>query len=225
MTRSGVAMAIIMTVDPRRLLRPLATLLVSVVLAGIVGGYHRYLPPDFEAEFLLGRQAYFFAGYQWAFYAHLAAGPASLALGLLLVSDRLRRRFPAWHRRLGRVLAVLVLGVLVPSGLWMSRYAISGAVAGAGFAALAVATGTTVGLGWRAAVRRHFTEHRLWMERCFLLLSSAVVLRLIAGVATLAAADADWLYPASAWASWLGPIAVHEAVRRRESTTGHPATG
>lgn len=225
MTRPRIATVTTVPVDPRRLLKPIATLLVCVVLVGIVRGYGRYLPPDFEAEFLLGRRAYFFTGYHWAFYAHLVAGPASLALALLLVNDRFRRRFPGWHRRLGRALAILVLGALVPSGLWMSRHAISGAVAGAGFAALAVATGTTVGLGWRAAVRRRFTEHRLWMERCFLLLSSAVVLRLIAGVATLAATDADWLYPASAWASWLGPIAVHEAVRRRASTTGRRATG
>lgn len=202
-----------MSTDPRRLLGPLATLLACVVLVGIVRRYSEYVPPDFTSEFLLGRRGYFFAGYHVAFYAHLLAGPGCLALALLLVNEPLRDRFPAWHRRLGRGLVGLVLAVLVPSGLWMSRYAISGAVAGAGFATLALATGATVALGWRAAVRRRYAEHRQWMRRCLVLLSSAVVLRLIAGVATLAAFDADWLYPASAWASWLGPLVVHEALR------------
>lgn len=214
-----------MPTDPRRLVRPLATLLVCVVLVGIVRGYRHYAPPDFGADFLLGRRNYFFDGYHLAFYVHLIAGPACLALALVLVNDRFRGRFPGWHRRLGRMLAILVLALLVPSGLWMSRYAISGAVAGAGFAMLAVMTAMTVGLGWRAAVRRRYAEHRLWMERCFLLLSSAVVLRLIAGLATLAAWDADWLYPASAWAAWIGPLAVHEAVRCRGTASARQAAG
>jgi hypothetical protein len=51
------------------------------------------------------------------------------------------------------------------------------------------------------------------MTRLFILLCSAVVLRLTAGVAYLASLDADWLYPASAWASWLGPLAAHESWR------------
>ena len=51
------------------------------------------------------------------------------------------------------------------------------------------------------------------MTRLFILLCSAVVLRLIAGVAHLTSLDADWLYPASAWASWLGPLAAHESWR------------
>jgi hypothetical protein len=49
------------------------------------------------------------------------------------------------------------------------------------------------------------------MMRLYLLLCSAVALRLIAGVATLAGCTVEWLYPASAWASWLGPLGAHEA--------------
>ena len=52
------------------------------------------------------------------------------------------------------------------------------------------------------------------MTRLFVLLCSAVVLRLIAGLATLVEFDADWLYPASAWASWLVPLAACMAWQR-----------
>ena len=60
---------------------------------------HRdYLPPNFESDFLVGRDSYFFGAYQWAFYAHIATGPVTLIVGMFLLSDRLRKQFPKWHR-------------------------------------------------------------------------------------------------------------------------------
>jgi hypothetical protein len=55
------------------------------------------------------------------------------------------------------------------------------------------------------------------MERAFVLLCSAVVIRLIGGLATIAQFHALWLYPLSAWASWLAPLAAFELsqLRRR----------
>jgi hypothetical protein len=208
--------------DPRPLLRPLTGLLVCVVLAGILRNYPRYLPPDFTTDFLLGRDAYFYGGYQWAFYAHIATGPVTLLLGLALMSAALRRRFPAWHRALGRVQVAVVLLALVPSGLVMSAYAATGVFAGLGFAALSVATAACAGLGWRAAVQRRFATHETWMTRLFVLLCSAVVLRLIAGLAVLTRFDADWLYPVAAWASWLAPLIANETwrVTRRDRSSG-----
>jgi hypothetical protein len=198
-------------VDPRPLLKPLTALLVCLVLAGILRNYPRYLPPDFSSDFLVGREASFRGGYRWAFYAHLVAGPVALLLGLALMSATVRRRAPAWHRALGRMQVGVVLLVLVPSGLVMSAFAATGVVAGLGFATLAVATAACAVLGWRAAMQRRFAAHEAWMTRLFILLCSAVVLRLIAGMAFLARFDANWLYPVSAWASWLGPLGAHEA--------------
>jgi len=131
----------------------------------------------------------------------------------MLVSDRFRRRAPAWHRRLGRVQTVCVLLLLTPSGFWMAYYAETGAVAAAGLGSLAIATAACVALGWRSAVRRRLAEHRRWMWRTFLLLCSAVVIRMIGGLATVAQFDAPWLYPLSTWASWLVPLLVFESSR------------
>jgi len=50
--------------DPRPLLEPLTGLLICIVLVGILRTYPRYLPPDFTSDFLLGRDAYFYGGYQ-----------------------------------------------------------------------------------------------------------------------------------------------------------------
>jgi hypothetical protein len=199
--------------DPRRVLKSLLGVLACVVLAAIVSNYPRYLPPDFTSDFLLGRADSFFGAYRWAFYVHLAVGPLALLLGMALLSDRLRRRHPAWHRLLGRIQMAVVLLLLAPSGLWMSASAATGTIAGLGFATLALATAACAALGWRAAVGRRYAAHGIWMTRLFALLSSAVVLRLTSGLAILAGLDADWLYPASAWASWLLPLAACEAWR------------
>ena len=196
-----------------RLLQLAVGLLICKVVVGIIWNCRYYFPPDFSSDFLRGRQSYFFNGYHVAFFAHIVSGPCAMILGLILLSDTVRRRWPRWHRVLGRIQVACVLLIVAPSGLWMSSRAETGAVAGFGFAALAIATGTTVAMGWRAAVRRRFGVHRIWMLRCFLLLSSAVVLRLMAGLATVLSIEGDCIYPASAWLSWLLPLAAFE-VRR-----------
>jgi len=201
------------------LLRLLTGVLILRVVISVVSNYPGYLPPDFTTEFLHGRQGYFFGGYSWAFYTHIVTGPFVLLAGLALMNDRLRRRFPAWHRLLGRIQVVSAVLLLAPSGLWMAFYAATGVVAATGFATLAIATGATAILGWRSAVTRRFDQHRLWMMRCYLLMCSAVVLRLTAGLATVADLDSDWLYPFSAWASWLLPLSVYELFRRNGRRT------
>ena len=204
----------------QRVLALLAGLLVLKVTVGVLLGYGDYFPPNFDSGFLLGRQAYFSGAYQWAFYTHIATGPVSLILGLILISEPLPMRFPKQHRALGKTQVALVLLLLVPSGLWMSYYAETGAVAAIGFASLAIATGVCVLCGWRSAVKRRFAEHRRWMWRCFLLLCSAVFLRLMGGLASMADVEPAWSYPLAAWASWLAPLAVFELRARIERLIG-----
>jgi hypothetical protein len=198
----------------RQLLGPLAALLILKVTLSVVLGYREYVPANFRSDFLFGRESYFWGAYAWAFYAHIVAGPITLVLGLVLLSQRFRTRLPAWHRRLGRVQGMLVLVLLVPSGLWMAWYAqaegAARAVAGAGFAALSMATGACVAMGWRSAVQRRFAVHRVWMMRGYLLLCSAVVLRVIGGLSLVTGVDGDWRYAATAWGSWVLPLGLFE---------------
>lgn len=194
-----------------RVLTILTALLIWKVTVSALFEYRNYLPPNFESDFLRGREPYFWGAYRWAFYTHLVVGPASLLLGTLLVSDRFRRDVPTWHRRLGRVQAAGVLLLLAPSGLWMAYYAATGLIAAAGLGSLAMATATCVALGWRSAVMRRFADHRRWMWRTFILLCSAVVIRTIGGLATVAHVEAQWLYALSTWVSWLAPLLVFES--------------
>jgi hypothetical protein len=194
-----------------RLLAVMAALLILDVCLRVLIGYRSYFPPDFQSDFLFGRGDYFWGAYAGAFYVHIVSGPVALLLGLILVNDRFRRTFSAWHRRLGKAQTVNVLLLVAPSGLWMAYFAATGAIAAAGLGSLAFATAASAALGWRSAVNRDFASHRRWMWRTFILLCSAVVIRLIGGLATVARFDATWLYPLSTWLSWTMPLLVLEA--------------
>ncbi|ADB14926.1 hypothetical protein Psta_0230 [Pirellula staleyi DSM 6068] len=201
------------TVFAIRLLMLAIGALVLKTTASVVLGYVDYLPPNFDADFLLGREAYFWGAYGIAFYVHLLAGPLSLVLTLLLVSTTLRCHFPTWHRWLGRVQVANILLLLTPSGLWMSWYAATGTIAAVGLALLAIATALCTIIGWRFAIRRQFLEHQHWMQRTYLLLLSAVVIRILGGLATVWEFNATWIYPASVWISWLVPLVIFELWR------------
>lgn len=198
----------------QRVLTLLAGLLIVKVTVAVVLGYQNYFPPNFESDFLRGRESYFSGRYEWAFYTHIASGPCSLMLGMILVSDRFRLRFPRWHRLLGRIQVASVLLLVTPSGLWMAYYAAAGPIAGVGLAALGVATAVCITIGWRLAVKRRFAEHRRWMWRSFLLLCSAVVLRLFGGLATVVGVDAPWFDPLATWMSWILPLTAFELMSR-----------
>jgi hypothetical protein len=200
----------------------LAAVLVLKVNLAVVWGYRNYFPPDFNSDFLRGREDYFAGAYQWAFYAHIASGPVSLFLGTMLISEAFRRRLPVWHRRLGRVQVASILLVVAPSGLWMARYAAAGPVGTVGFALLAVATATSAAMGWREAVARRFAAHRRWMWRNYLLLCSAVVIRLTGGLATVLGMHAWWFDPLASWACWIVPLAAFELSRLRPRHAGRP---
>lgn len=206
-----------------RVLRALAALLIFKVTLSVLADYRDYWPPNFDSDFLRGREVYFWGPYRWAFYIHLISGPVALIFGAVLANAQFSNRLPRWHRRLGRIHAACVLLLLVPSGLWMACYAATGAVAAAGLAALAIATAACIALGWKAAVARKFSDHRRWMLRSFVLLCSAIVIRMIGGLATVAQWDIDWLYPASTWASWLVPLIVYESTQflAWRGQTGH----
>lgn len=203
-----------------RVVKVLACLLVLKTVSAVLIAYSDYFPANFRSDFLLGRDTYFYGAYQWAFYAHIITGPFVLVSGLALLSDSLRRRYPVLHRRLGRIHIFCVLFLVAPSGLWMARYTETGTIAAMDFGTLAIATAWCAAQGWQLAVQRRFEEHGHWMQRCFALLCSAVVLRVIGGLSDVF--TVDWTYPFAAWASWLFPLTIIELLRIRTPSSHLP---
>ncbi|HET6423215.1 MAG TPA: DUF2306 domain-containing protein [Planctomycetaceae bacterium] len=193
----------------RRVLAAMVALLIVRVTVEVMRGYVSYYPPDFSSDFLHGREADF-DRYRWAFYPHIVTGPFSLFAGLLLMSDRFRLQFPQGHRWLGRIHVANVLLILLPSGFVMGFDAAAGLSAVISFVLLTAVTAICTALGWRAAMQRRFVVHRRWMQRSYVLLCSAVVLRILGGIGTVLEVPWWWYDAAITWASWLLPLIVFE---------------
>src|SRR6185503_8453861 len=97
----------------------------------------------------------------------------------------------------------------------MSRHAFGGWPAGLSFLLLSMATAGCAIIGVVHARRRRFDRHRRWMLRCYVLICSAVALRLISGTAGLVGVPSpEHAYIIAAWSSWLFPLAAYEIVAR-----------
>ena len=196
-------------------LRWLAVVLILRVLVTILANYPDYFPPDFDSLFLQGREATFTGVYRPAFYLHIFSAPVVLVNGLVLLSETVRRRYGGLHRVLGRVQVVVLLLLVLPSSVVMSRHAFGGWPAGLSFLLLSAATAACAVAGVVHARRRRFDRHRRWMNRCYVVICSAVALRLISGAAGLVGMpNPDGAYIVAAWSSWLVPLLAYEVAER-----------
>lgn len=196
-------------------LRWLAVVLILRVLATILANYPDYFPPNFDSLFLQGREATFAGAYRAAFYVHIFSAPVVLFAGLILLSEHVRRRYGGTHRVLGRVHVVVLLLFVLPSAVVMSRHAFGGWPAGLSFVLLSGLTAACAVAGVVFARRGRYDRHRRWMLRCYVLLCSAVALRLISGAAgVIGVSSPESAYAVAAWCSWLVPLAVYEGAER-----------
>jgi hypothetical protein len=197
-----------------------AAVLFAKVLVSILLEYRWYFPADFDSSaFLNGRRNSFFGIYRAAFYAHIISGPVAVVLGLFLMVSGGRARYRHIHRPAGRLQMLIVLAVVLPSGLVMARQAFAGPIAAYGFASLSVATAACAAVALYCVRARNFRSHQRWATRCFLLLASPLLLRLVAGAVIVMQLESEWSYRLNAWLSWIIPLAVYEVWWRRSASS------
>ena len=101
---------------------------------------------------------------------HIVSATVFALLGAWQFSARFRRRRRAWHRRAGRIVMVAGLAVAL-SALWLNQFFPRAGAARELLYPLrvvfAVAMLVTITLGFLAARRRDFADHRAWMIRSY----------------------------------------------------------
>lgn len=188
------------------------TVILSVkVFLAILYEYQWYFPADFDESSFLGGRRFTFAGiYRIGFYVHVITSPVALVMGTLLMLSGGDSRWSNWHRVGGRIQAINVLGLVVPSGVIMACDAYAGPITAVGFLVLSVATGGTMAMTVWFAMRHQVSKHRRWAARCFLLLWSPLLLRMIAGITIVTGIESEWTYRMNAWLSWIVPVLILE---------------
>ncbi len=209
-----------------RLLRVATALTIVLgmsVLVQLLIPYRGYFPADLQdSVFLSAHRGHFHGWYRAAFYIHIVAGPIALVQGAALFFSGSRQKpTPSWHRVVGRVQASVVLLFLFPSGLVMAQYAMAGPTAEAAFTLLSLATAITMVMAIRSAMVGRMTRHRLWATRCFLLLCSPLLLRVVVGLTIVTGTETDFAHRLIAWTSWLVPWFLFEVGRKRHDTAHH----
>ncbi len=104
---------------------------------------------------------------------HIVGGSLYCVLGAFLFSPALRLRWPRWHRRAGKLLALCGLSAAL-TGIWMAElYTIPRSLQGPILHVVRVIIGaamaTAIVLGWRTIVRRDVARHEAWMIRAYAL--------------------------------------------------------
>jgi uncharacterized membrane protein len=194
----------------------------------IVSAYHRYFPPDFAEGFLFDREVYFWGVYSSAFYIHITTGPVVLLIAVFLMltgaNNKYLKRFGYWHRPLGKLQFVLVVFLLTPTGIVMSTHANTGAVAGMAFFLLSLLTAYSMIAAVLHVRQGDLAMHRLWATRCFLMLCSPLLLRLMQGVVITLDYDSQLTYPYSAWISWTVLLLIYEINRLFDAVSNRKTT-
>ena len=184
----------------------ITVLVLSLGVAGYAVFAYSMLPlgsvvhPDMRATFEANA---------FAIKAHIFASAVALTLGPFQFSTRLRTRFLAVHRWMGRVYLAVGVGVGGLAGLYMAAHSFGGIVAHLGFGGLAIAwlyTGVRAYLAIRA---RDIAAHRRWMVRNFSLTFAAVTLRLYLP-ALLLTGNFEAGYALIAWLCWVPNLLVAE---------------
>jgi uncharacterized membrane protein len=170
-----------------------------ILLLGLEQGF-----PDMRRHF----------GHAPVIWTHALAAGAALALMPFQFWQGLRNRRRALHRWLGRAYVAMVLAGGV-SGLYMSFFAITGPVAGAGFFLLALAWLGASGIALAKARARDIPGHQRWMIRSAALTFAAVTLRLYLATSQIVGLPFDLSYTVIAWACWVPNLIVVELWLRR----------
>jgi uncharacterized membrane protein len=145
---------------------------------------------------------------------HALTGGIALIIGPLQFNRRLRARWRALHRALGRVYIVAIWLASI-TGLWSAVFFAEGIAAQSAFGVVAVLWFVTTTLAYLRARARDFKAHRQWMVRSFALSLFFVTFPFwVDGLASTSIPEAVG-YPLGVFLGWSLNLAVAEIWIRR----------
>jgi uncharacterized membrane protein len=150
-----------------------------------------------------------------ALYAHVPSALLSLPACLVLLLAGVRRRWPRFHRWLGRITGVLILCVVVPSGMYLALFAQGGLLSTLGFWLTGVITFAAMIKSVQSARAGRMQAHRRFSAHVAAQLAVAVVSRFALIGAEQVGLYSEWTYIAALWLPVIGCALAAELCTRQ----------
>ncbi len=176
-----------------------------------------YFHPDFTRGYLLGKQNFFDGIFKYGLYAHIIGTPICILIGTLQIFFRFEKKYPVLHRNAGKVYVAAVLFLAAPGGFIIAFSAIGGQVSELCFLLLAMLWMYFTYKAYQTARERNFVEHKKHMTRSFLLMLSAINLRILSFIFNhYLQYDSVQMYIWAAWLSWVPSLLIYEFIQWRK---------
>lgn len=186
----------------------------------ILTPFPHYLPPDFTIGFLADKKNFFYSsGYFVGFYAHITTAPLGLVIGVVQLSSTVRSKWPRTHQLLGGIYVWLTLVGVAPGGLIMAARSYGGLSSIICFGLISILLWFTTFIAWQRAKQNRYHEHAQWMCRSYVLMCSAILLRVISYGLSGVDLDHAFSYQLSAWLSWVPAMVLLELILLRVNRT------
>jgi uncharacterized membrane protein len=196
------------------------TLLLGLSIIPTIGGIARLMSVAGDTAVTADNARFLQA--PTAVVIHALSATLFSLLGAFQFTRGFRLRWPAWHRRAGKVLALAGITTGL-TGLWMTvRYAIPLELQGPFLYGVRLAVGSalvlSIVIAWRSILQRQVIRHEAWMIRAYALGQGAgtqavVLLPWMIATGESGGPTRDLLMTVA----WLINVAVAEAIIRRKS--------
>jgi uncharacterized membrane protein len=183
----------------------------------------QYIPIDYNAAFLaLKFEEIKLKHYQIAFFTHVYTSIFVLIFGGFQFSKRIRNKYTATHRNLGKVYVFLILFLAAPTGLIMAYYANGGIYSQISFLIQAVLWFAFTLIAFLKIKQKDVKSHQIYMILSYALTLSAISLRLFKWIIvnTLALPPMD-TYRVVSWLGWMFNLLVAALIILKQNSHPH----
>lgn len=178
-----------------------------------------YINFDADYGFLkLKEQAIATGSYLPAYYAHVLAAALILLIGIFQLLPASRKRWPLWHRALGKVYVGGILFFSAPGGMVMSFFINRGPWVLSSFIAQCSLWFVFTYLAYYYIRQGNVKAHEQWMLRSYALTLAAITLRVYVFFSSWSVdLSQPMAYATIAWLSWVPNLLVCEVWMRRKN--------
>jgi hypothetical protein len=188
--------------------------IISIIILGISGlilfGAMSYLHRPEKTGYLLLVPDHQLNLMRWTIGLHGFSAFILILLTSILIFGRIEHKWPNFHRKLGKITLFIGIILLIPTGFILSFLNSSGTKSSVLFIALTSLSLMSIISGWKKIRSGDQLTHSIWMKRFYILLTSAIWLRINMFIAFEFFIPDQNIYFYCVLLSWVPQLIVYE---------------